>query len=490
MVAAEQPLASLAGYNVLRKGGNSFDAAIATSVALAVTFHPAGGIGGDFFGLFYEMKSGTVSCLNGSGWSPSGLTSDLINSKEGGKIPKFGPLSCVVPGYIGGIWELHHKLGTMEFKELLKPSVELAIKGFPAGEGLCRAVAGAYQDLSREVKEIFAPGGRVTRPGEWIRQEALGRVLSEVAEGGPQAFYSGWPAEKAISTLDLLGQAIKADDFSSYMPEWVQPLSLDYRDSIVYEMPPNSMGATNLLILRTLAQTDLAKFGPLSKGRIRQTMRAAVPAYARRDEMLGDPKFSHIDMDAFLSVRKKPVAARGRMMDGDTTAFSIVDSEGNIVSGIQSLFQQFGSRVFVPECGIILNNRASGFSMTGPNKVEPRKRPLHTLSSMMLERDGRPYLAIGTSGGNYRPLLHTQFVTNSVDYSMPAEDNVAHPRFLWDGDRGILVEGGYEIPIDKSFDIQRHPMPGGMGRCQAVEISGRYKKGICDARGEGIPAGY
>lgn len=489
-VASEQPLASLAGYDVLRKGGNAFDAAVATSFALAVTFHPAGGLGGDFFGMFYEAKTGKVHCLNASGWSPSGLTLELVKSKAGGQIPQFGPLTCAIPGFVSGVWEMHRKLGSSEFKGLLEASVELATRGFPAGEGICRSVAGAYPELSKESKEIFAPGGKPTTPGEWIKQEALGRVISEVAEGGSDAFYSGWPAEKIASTLDSLGVPTNASDFADYESEWVLPLTLDYRGTTVYEVPPNSMGPTSLLILKLLSESDLSKAGPLSSERIELTMKAVLPAYAQRDELLGDPRFGRIDLESFLSGGSTTAMPQSRIRSGDTTAFSVADAEGNMVSGIQSLFQHFGSRVFVPECGIALNNRASGFSTVGPNKVEPRKRPLHTLSSMILERGGRPYLAIGASGGDYRPMQHALFVTNSVDYSMPAEQNVAHPRFLWGGGRNLLVEHGYELPQDGGFEIQNLPMPGRTGVCQAVEVSGDYRKAVCDVRGDGIPAGF
>ena len=489
-VASEQPLATLAGYDVLRRGGNAFDAAVATSLSLAVAFHPAGGLGGDFFGMFYDAKTGKVRCLNSSGWSPSGLTLDLVRSKTGGGIPRFGPLSCVIPGYLAGVWEMHKKLGRSEFKDLLRTPIELASGGFPAGEGICKSVAGAYSDLSKEAKAVFAPAGRPTTPGERIRQDALGRVISEVAEAGPAAFYSGWPAEKIASTLDSLGVPCKPADFADFRPEWVDPLTFDYRGTTVYEVPPNSMGATSLLILRLLSEDELAETGPLSKERIELTIKAVLPAYARRDEMLGDPRFSHIDLASFMSADEEPGSPGGSIWPGDTTAFSVADAEGNMVSGIQSLFYHFGSRVFVPECGIALNNRASGFSVSGPNKVEPRKRPLHTLSSLILERGGRPFLAIGASGGDYRPMQHVLFVTNSVDYRMPAEQNVAHPRFLWGGSKTILVEHGYELPLGGGYDIQNLPMPGGTGVCQAVEVSDHYRKAVCDVRGDGIPAGF
>lgn len=488
-VASEQPLASFAGYDVLRKGGNAFDAAVATSFALAVTFHPAGGLGGDFFGMFYEAKKGKVHCLMASGWSPSGLTIDLVKSEAGGHIPLYGPLTCVVPGLVAGVWEMHRKLGSSEFRDLVSTPAGYATRGFPAGEGICRSTSGAYNDLPKEVKSVFAPNGRPPAPGDWIRQERLGKVMLEVAEGGSEAFYSGWPAEKIRETLEELGVPTKRADFRSFSPEWVPPLKLDYRGTTVYEMPPNTMGATSLLILKLLALSRLSDAGPLSRGRIETTMKAALTAYARRDAMLGDPRFGKIDIDKFMDTQPGSGVRQARMSKGDTTAFSVADSEGNLVSGIQSLFHHFGSRVFVPECGILLNNRGSGFNMAGPNKVEPRKRPLHTLSSMLLEREGQPYLAIGTSGGDYRPLQHALFVTNAVDYAMPLEQIVGHPRFLWDGGKSILVEDGYERGAP-GFDIQWLPMPGKTGVCQAVEVCGRSRKAVCDARGEGIPAGF
>ena len=489
-VASEQPLASFAGYDVLRQGGNAFDAAVATSLALAVTFHPAGGLGGDFFGIFYEAKTGKVHCLMASGWSPSGLTVDLVKSEAGGRIPLYGPLTCVVPGYVAGIWEMHRKLGSSEFRDLVSAPAEYATKGFPAGEGICRSTAGAYNDLPEEAKKIFAPNNRPPVPGDWIRQEKLGKVISEVADRGPEAFYSGWPAERIQKTLEELGVPTEKADFRDFAPEWVVPLKLDYRGTMVYEMPPNTMGATSLLILKLLSRFKLSETGPLSRERIETTMEAAITAYARRNEMLGDPRFGRIDIDKFMDARPGSGVRQAKVSKGDTTAFSIADSKGNLVSGIQSLFHHFGSRVFVPECGIFLNNRGSGFSMAGPNRVEPRKRPLHTLSSMLLEREGLPYLAIGTSGGDYRPLQHALFVTNAVDYGMPLEQVVGHPRFLWGGGKSLLVEDGYERSGLYDFDIQWLPMPGKTGVCQAVEVSGRSRKAVCDVRGDGVPAGF
>ena len=489
-VATEQPLATLAAYDALKKGGNAFDAAVAASLVLGVTFHPAGGLGGDFFGMFYESKTGRVHCLNASGWAPSGLTLDLVKSRTNGQMPTYGPLTCVVPGMVAGVWETHRKLGTTEFSDLVRPAADYASQGFPAGEGFCRAVEGAYSDLSPEARAVFSPSGKPTTPGESIRQPALAKLLEAISQGGASAFYSGWPAERISRTLTDLGVPCTAEDFHDFKPEWVEPITLDYRGTRVYEVPPNSMGATSLLMLSILSETDLSKFGALSSDRIRVTADAALVAYAKRDEALGDPRFSRVDIKQFIGTRGRVGPLPPKVRSTDTTAFSVVDSEGNVVSGIQSLFHHLGSRVFVPECGIALNNRAAGFSTAGPNVVAPRKRPLHTLSSLILERDGRPYLAIGASGADYRPMQHVLFVTNAVDYSMAADKSVAHPRFLWTGGRTLIVEDGYQNASNSGYEVQKLPMPGRTGVCQAVEVGDTYRMAVCDIRGDGIPAGF
>lgn len=405
VVASEQPLASMAGYDVLRKGGNAFDAAVATSFAFAVTFHPAGGLGGDFFGMFYEAKSGKVHCLNGSGWSPSGLTLDLVKSK-GEEMPTFGPLSCMVPGCVRGVWEMHKKLGGLEFGDLVSQAEEYATRGFPAGAGICRSIAGAYPGLSEEARRVFASKGAPPSPGDCIRQESLGNVIADIRDGGPDAFYSGRAAENIRSTLEGLGVPTKLDDFKEFRPEWVTPLTLDYRRATVYEVPPNSMGATSLLILKLLLEEDLSHSGPLSRERIELTMRAALKAYSRRDEMLGDPRFGDFDLEEFMSAPSKVETPTGRIRPGDTTAFSVADSEGNMVSGIQSLFFHFGSRVFVPDCGIMLNNRELALACPGP-------------TSSNLERDrSTPFPRCSSSATGDHNLLSEQVEVTSAPFSM------------------------------------------------------------------------
>jgi gamma-glutamyltranspeptidase/glutathione hydrolase len=489
-VASEHPLASLAGFDALKRGGNAFDAAAATSFTLAVTMPQIGGLGGDFFGMLYEAKTGKVHCLNSSGWAPSGLTLELVGPPGKTRMPTRGALSCVVPGQVAGVWAMQRRFGRLPFGILLNAAKSYASEGFPASEGFCRSTAAAFGSLSAEAKAVFAPGGKPPVPGEWIRQENLGRAIEEIAEGGAEAFYHGWPSESIQKTLQALGVPTKESDFSDFEPEWVDPLILDYRGMRVFEVPPNSIGATSLLMLKLLARRRLAEFGPLSKERVALTMEAAEIAYRRKDEMLGDPRFGAIDIEKFMRPATAERGYTGLVQDGDTTAFSIADSEGNLFSGIQSLFNHHGSGVFVQRCGIMLNNRGSGFSLEGPNKLEPRKRPLHTLSSLILEHDETTRVAIGSSGGDYRPMQHTEFVTDMADYHLTLERTVEHPRFLWSEGRDLIIEAGYEEYASPRYNVRRLPMLETTNVCQAVESSARLRKAVCDVRGDGIPAGF
>lgn len=490
-VASEHPLASEAGAEALKRGGNAFDAAIATSFAMAVTYHPAGGLGGDCFALIYDANKRKVRCLNSSGWAPSGLTVDLLKSKGKNEVPIVGPFSAMIPGTIAGMTELHRSYGSQPLSKILAPAAGYAKDGFPAGDSLCRSIAANLSGLSDEARKVFAPNGKAPAPGDWIRQEKLGKIIEDVSHDGARAFYDGRPAEKIAERLTELGVETRKSDLSEFKPEWVEPLKFDYKGTTVYEAPPNSMGATCLLMLESLAQTRLAEAGPLSSERMRLTLEAAKFAYARRDEMLGDPRFAPINMDGFMRLDAAARPAKHRSLgETDTTTFSVVDCEGNIVSVAQSLFHHFGCRVFVEDCGIMLNSRGAGFALSGPNKVEPRKRPLHTLSCLILDQGGAPKIALGTSGGEYRPVQHTLFVTNIVDYRMSLEQSIDHPRFLWSGGKPVEVEAGYQMPLPSGFEGVPSLYPGRAGTCHGVEVLPKAKKGVCDVRGDGLPAGY
>ena len=491
-VATEHPLASMAAVETLRAGGNAVDAAITASLCLAITQPHLSGLGGDLFALYYHAASGKVYCLNASGWAPSALTIDRIRSAGQQHVPLYGPYSVVVPGYVKGIPSLHHRFGELELAKDVAPAVKLADEGFPVYPALSRNIQQALDKFPESAKRLFAPDGQALMPGSVLRQERLARTLRTITTEGIAAFYEGVIFEKIAEALARGGLQVDSQDFKCCEPEWCDALKLSYGDFTVYEIPPNSMGATSLRILNSLQTVGLKRFQPNSHERIEATLEVVMEAYARMWKELGDPKFTSINLHDFLSPGKidgSTAPSKPTTRNADTTYFAIVDNEGNMVSAIQSLFHYFGSRIFVDDCGFFLNNRASAFRLEGPNKLQPRKRPLHTLSALLLARDGEMKAAIGTSGAEYRPQQHALFLTNYIDYQMTLEEALAYPRFLWEPDK-VTIESGFtgldRIPLKK----QLVEYPGRTGVSQAVEITNGTRKAVCDIRGEGLPLGF
>lgn len=486
VAATEHPLASIAACRTMERGGNLFDAASAASLALTVTQPHMSGLGGDFFALFQSAEEGKVMCLNSSGWSPSSATIETGSPGRRG-IPTFGPGSVVVPGYLKGIHELQRRFGALEFSRTAEDAILLAEEGFPVGASLVRSLRAARDELPQEALRTFGVDEDSPAVGGILRQPRLASTLREIAREGPEAFYEGAPARAIREALSAGGVDMTEEDLSSFEPEWCEPLRMPYKGVDVYEVPPNSMGATSLLLLKLLEEARVGEQGPASSGRIRATVEAAKIAYSIRDRELGDPRFVPFGLEHFLASRPS-VGNQRRIDEADTTYFAAADREGNVLSCIQSIFHHFGSRVFVGDCGFFLNNRGSAFALEGPNSLEPRKRPLHTLSSLLLFRDGRPEVATGCSGGEYRPQQHALLVTNLVDYSMSLEEAIDFPRFLWDGGDEVKVEEGFSDLGDLGMKHRILGYPGPTGVAQGVQLMDGCVKGVCDVRGEGLPS--
>lgn len=496
VVASEHPLASLAGARTMLEGGNAFDATIAVSLSLAVLQPHLGGLGSDFFALLYDSKRDKVYCINSSGWSPKNLNVEVLLSKGIRAFPIRGALTPVVPGLIRGLFEIYKKFATKELEDLFKYSINYARDGFPVYPQLSRAISSnmnLYED--KGFRENFLIDGSPPSVGQLIKQKNLANALELIRDFGPSAFYEGQIAEKIVDYVNSRGGCFSLEDFKEFSASWETPISIFYNNVKVYEIPPNSMGATTLLILNLLEVLDAKKYKPFSKERLNLFVEISKVAYAHRDKNLGDPRFVETNLESFISKTDakelyKSFRAENfssKLRSGDTTYFSIVDAEGNIVSAIQSLFYHFGSGLIIPEYGIPLNNRASYFSFSGPNKVEPRKRPLHTLSSVLLENNDGVFLGLGTSGGDFRPQLHALIISNILDYNMELWDAIEAPRFLWDGNN-ILVEEGIEVPDGMYIEKQRYP--GRMGVSQGVLKKNGLKAGVCDVRGDGLPIGF
>ncbi|HZT70218.1 MAG TPA: gamma-glutamyltransferase [Terriglobia bacterium] len=458
IAAAEQSLASAAGASILAKGGSAADAAIATSAVMGVMQPMMNGMGGDLFAIEYDAKTGKVSGLNASGWSPAGLTISYLQSKGLRHIPGTGILSVSIPGCVMGWWELHQRFGKLPWKELFQPAIFYASHGFPVAQWDSMYWP-AYADVLRkdpEATRIYLPGGRPPQLGEVFRNPEYAKALELVANEGEQAFYQGDIARAIVKTSQELGGVISAEDLRDYKAEWVEPIETDYRGWKVFEIPPNTQGIATLMMLNIMAQFPLPTYGPLSPERFHIEMQAQQLAYADVRKYVGDPRFVKVPVQGMLSMDyakerarlirldeatcdfqagtppgANPSTAMASLHPGkDTSYLTTVDKDGNIVSLIQSLAGAFGSGVAVRGYGIILQNRATGFTLRpgSPDVLAPHKRPFHTIIPAFMER-GDIHIGFGIMRGGNQPLAQAQFVSDIVDYNLNIQQALETPRF-------------------------------------------------------------
>jgi len=474
VIASEHPFSSIAGLSILEKGGNAIDAAVATSFMLAVSQPALNGLGGDFMAMIYNEKSGKVEFINGSGWAPRQLTKELIIEKSGGNMPRYGPLSIVVPGMVMGAHSLWKQYGSMEWQDLLRPAVQAAMNGLPVSPRLELTIKGINESShDNETTRTYA----VPRWGR-INMQRLANTIQAIGENGPSFFYR--EVGRAITDyVNSMGGVFSYDDFTEYLPEWREPLSIEYRGVKVYESPPNSQGITTLLILKEIERSNVALRG---SSKVKEFIEIYKHAYSIRDSYIGDPKYVDIPINKILDEVASSLSNMKRLQGGDTTNFVVADAEGNIVSAIQSLYHPFGSRITEPTYQVTLNNRASDFKMSGPNELGPHKRPLHTLSSIIVEKSGKPMLALGISGGHFRPQQHAMLLTNIIDLGMDVVEAIDAPRFLWDGAE-VFAEDGVDA------EVRKIKYPGATGVAHAIQFINDEKVGYADIRGDGVALG-
>jgi gamma-glutamyltranspeptidase/glutathione hydrolase len=471
IVAAEQPLAAQAGASVLAQGGSAADAAIAASAVMGVMQPMMNGMGGDLFAIEWDSKTGKVSGLNSSGWAPEGLTLSYLRSKGLNDIPETGILSVSVPGCVMGWWELHQRFGKLPWKELFKPAIYYASHGFPIAQWNSMYWP-AYANVLKkdeEAKRVYLPGGQPPKLGEVFRNPEYAKALELVANEGERAFYEGGIARAIVKTSQELGGVISLQDLSEYKAEWVTPIETDYRGWKVFEIPPNSQGIAALEMLNIMGQFPLSTYGPESAERYHVEMQAQQLAYADLHRYVGDPRFVKVPVSGMLS--KEYATTRAKQIDPgkakcdyqpgtpsgtdphltnatphpgtDTSYLTAVDRDGNIVSLIQSLAGAFGSGVVVRGYGIILQNRATGFTLRpgSPDVLAPHKRPFHTIIPAFMER-GSIHIGFGIMRGGNQPLAHAQFVSDIADYRMNIQQALEAPRFNTFGRGGcrFLIE--------------------------------------------------
>ncbi len=458
IAAAEQPLAAQAGASILAQGGSAADAAIATSAAMGVMQPMMNGMGGDLFAIEWNARTGKVSGLNASGWAPERLTLSYLHSRGLRHIPDTGILSVTVPGCVMGWWELHQRFGKLPWKDLFKPAIYYASHGFPIAQWNSMywpAYAGVLRK-NEEATRVYLPGGKAPGLGQVFRNPEYAKALELVASEGERAFYEGDIARAIVKTSQDLGGVISARDLSEYKAEWVDPIETDYHGWKVFEIPPNAQGIAALEMLNIMAQFPLSTYGAESAERYHVEMQAQQLAYADLHRYVGDPRFAKVPVEGMLSMDYAKSRAKLIHLDQatcdfhagtppgtdpnlafatphpgtDTSFLTTVDSEGNIVSLIQSLAGAFGSGVAVERYGIILQNRGSGFTLRpgSPDVLAPHKRPFHTIIPAFMEH-GDVHIGFGIMRGGNQPLAHAQFVSDIVDYSMNIQQALEAPRF-------------------------------------------------------------
>ncbi|MDQ3004291.1 MAG: gamma-glutamyltransferase [Chloroflexota bacterium] len=495
IVSTSQPLATAAGLEILARGGNAADAAVAAGAALNVTEPTSTGIGGDMFALFYSADTKRVTALNGSGRAPAALTLDRLKTDGiSTEMPPFHAHTVTVPGACAGWCDLIEKHGSLSMAEILAPAIRLASEGFPV------APLTSYfwqRGAQRQLKS--APNGheltiegRGPNAGEIFRNPGLARTLEAVVRGGKSAYYEGEIAEAIVSVIKEAGGCMSAQDLASHTSTWEEPISVTYRGLRVYECPPNGQGITALIALNILEEFDLAALAPLSTERLHLMIEAMRLAFADANWYVADPAFSNVPIQELLSKgyaegrrnlinteRATINPKRGSpVSSSDTVYLSVVDKFGNACSFINSNYMGFGTGIVPKGWGFTLQNRGHNFSLdpAHPNALAPRKRPYHTIIPAMVTKLPSPrgrgvsegqgegetlYASYGVMGGFMQPQGHVQVLSALVDDGLDPQAALDQPRFCIDvdeaGSRVALEEG---IPQATISGLQKmgHPV--------------------------------
>jgi gamma-glutamyltranspeptidase/glutathione hydrolase len=519
MVATSQPLASQVGVDVLKRGGNAVDAAIAMAAVLNVTEPNMTGIGGDAFMLVYSAKTKKVEGLNASGRAPRALNLEYFTSRKLTTMPVTGMEPITVPGAFDGWVTLLEKHGTMKLSDLLAPAIAYAEDGFPMMEKTSADWAPEVGKLkaSAAAASTFLVNGGAPPPGTIFRQKNLARTLRTLAAGGREAFYSGEIAKAIVDYCQKHKGFLSMDDLAAQKAEWVEPISTTYRGHTVYEIPPNGQGLTALLMLNMLEGVDVQSMRNDPARYYHTMIEVAKIAFADRNRHLADPAFAKVPIKELLS--KDYAAGRRALLDpdraidppsygdvtvgSDTTYFSVVDKDRNAVSFINSIFHAFGSGVVAGETGIMLQNRGAGFSLEPghPNRYEPGKRPFHTIIPAMVFRDGRLLMSYGVMGGDIQPQGHAQVLVNLIDRGMNLQQAIDAPRVRYIGGRGVMMEEGLTAPVIENLAGRGHerilPGPGvahralmGGGQAIMIDPDTNALLGASDVRKDGMALGY
>ena len=523
MVAASNPLASQAGLNILRQGGNAADAAIAAAAVMNVTAPASTGIGGDCFALYYDASTGSVNALNGSGRAPQQLSIDHIRRDgiDGAELPARSVHAVTVPGAARGWEDLLKQHGTMTLAEVLVDAIHYAEAGYVVSPvfGVSWSAPVVEQLLLQGVNTAdYLPGGKAPQVGQVVQLPGLASTLRAVAEGGADAFYNGHIGAAIVKTLQQQGGVMTHDDLKRHTSTWGAAISADYHGITVLEHPPNGQGLAALIALRIAAQWDLASYRWDDPQKLHLMVEAMRLAFADARQYIADPATNPAPVDGllhedYIASRRALVNANRAMQppaygtppqSSDTIYLCTMDANGNACSFINSLYMGFGSGIVAEGTGVFLQNRGANFVLDAahPNGLAGGKRPYHTIIPGMALRQGELYAAFGVMGGFMQPQGHFQVINALVDDSLNPQEALDRPRWCLTagtGDSVLALEEGLSVQAMAQLAQMGHRVQPVSGRARGVFGSGQIivrdpytgaMFGGSDPRKDGLVAAY
>ncbi|WP_430813334.1 gamma-glutamyltransferase [Carboxylicivirga sp. RSCT41] len=522
MACTSQPLATQVAIDILKKGGNAIDAAIAANATLGLMEPTGCGIGGDLFAIVWDAKSKQLYGLNASGRSPRSLTIDYFDKNKLNSIPSYGALPVSVPGCVDGWFELHGRFGQLGMEEVLRPAIDYAEKGFPLSELIAyywqRSVA--MHSKFPNVLDTYTTDGDAPKKGDIFKNPYLAETYKLIGKHGRDYFYKGEIAEIITQFIQEQGGFLKMEDMSRHSSQWVQPVSVNYRGYDIWELPPNGQGITALQMLNILKgyEFDKDEFG--TARHLHLVTEAKKLAFEDRARYYADMDMQHVPVkkllsDSYADERRQLINEAkagkykaGEISHGETIYLTVADQWGNMVSLIQSNYRGMGSGMVPPKLGFMLQNRGELFSLNpaDANALEPGKRPFHTIIPAFITKDEEPVMSFGVMGGDFQPQGHVQIIMNILDFGMNIQEAGDAPRFSHSGSSkptGFKTQGKGQVNIETGFDKETvlelnsmgHKLgysPGGYGGYQAIWFDKKRQIfiGASESRKDGMAAGY
>ena len=520
MAATSHPLATQTAIDVLKSGGNAIDAAIAANAVLGLVEPTGCGIGGDLFAIVWDEKTNQLYGLNSSGPASKKMSIDYVKQQGFEKIPAYGALPVTVPGAVAGWSALHDKFGQLPFENLFNNAIDYANNGFPVTELIAyylersSSVFKDYENFS----SVWMPSGATPKKGEIFKNPLLAKTYQAIAKTNGQSFYEGSTAAEIIKILNENGNPMSLSDLRNFSPEWVEPVSTNYRGYDVWELPPNGQGIAALQILNILENYDIRKMGFNSAEYVHLFVEAKKLAFEDRAKYYADSNFSSIPTTKLIS--KEYALERNKLInmnnaakrfdagleDGDTIYLTVADKYGNMVSLIQSNYRGMGSGIVPDNSGFMLQDRGEMFSMdpNHKNSLIGGKRPFHTIIPAFITKDNEPYISFGLMGGAMQPQGHAQIVINLIDFDMNLQEAGDAPRIRHMGsseptgevmkDGGYLtLESGFSTDIRNQLTELGHTLKdekGGYGGYQAIMLIDDVYYGASESRKDGQASGY